>query len=64
MAHMTLVSEIATGAAARARARSDLFEGFFEALAQDARGLLEERMAEIDDAHRRGCGQPPPAMKS
>ncbi len=64
MAHMKLLSEIAAGGAERARSRSDLFHGFFEELAEDARGLLAERMAAIDDAHRLGCGQPPPAMKS
>ena len=63
-AHLTLVSEIAAGATARTRARSNLFDGFFEALAEDAGGMLEERMADIDDAYRRDCGYPPPAMKS
>ena len=61
-AHMKVLGEIAAGAAEDAR--SDLFEGFFEALAEDARGLLEETLAEIDAAHRRSCGHPPPAMKS
>jgi len=64
MAHMKVLSEIAAGVAERARCRSDLFDGFFEALAEDARGLLEETMAEIDDVHRRGGGYDPPAMKS
>jgi hypothetical protein len=62
--HMQVLSEVAAGAAEGARARSDLFEGFFEDLAEDVRGLLEETMTEIDDAHRRGCGHLPPAMKS
>ncbi|MDP2261038.1 MAG: hypothetical protein Q8J89_15130 [Caulobacter sp.] len=61
---MKVLSEIAAGAAECARARSDLFEGFFDDLAEDVRGLLEETMTEIDAAHRRGGGHPPPAMKS